>query len=135
MSKPRPSQQEINDARDLRKRFRETYDVQPGCLVDGGDGTPVYIGALSTSITCADERVASFGCPLDEYALLIEVVPVGLQHDEDGNETGIDASLVPHPTNCVTLPRKFEGVPVYYKRGHVAFARGGPHRHHVKKQS
>jgi len=116
------------DLKQLSLEFAKQFVLlgQVGTL-EGGDGTPARICAVCLARNAADSKQAEYGCQPDEDALLVDWIPAGMTYDRsDPNswpeEAGVDPALIPPRATWAVFPRRFMGVPVYYKRGHMAFA-------------
>lgn len=112
-----------NEIKAIQKEFSGRYMYADAGTIEGGDADlPVRLISLSTPNNSADERTRSFGCKPGEEAILAEYLPVGMTHDAEHNETGVDPSKIPPRHAWVIFPKSFRGLPVYYKRGYQAFA-------------
>lgn len=79
--------------------------------IAGGNGALVTIGCIALSTLCAPERVKEYGCPVGQLAILADWWPA--DHPSD-------------PSTHVVFPSRYDGIPVYYKRGDddiIAFGR------------
>lgn len=91
-------------AREIQKKFVARYGRGKAGTIVGGDGAPVELGPVTMSCFCAEEKVRGFGCSPNVVALLVEYLP---------------ARKFPPRVISARFPKKFMGLPVYYKRGHV----------------
>ncbi len=111
----------------VQDEFGSQFFCRTG-TIEGGDGTPVQLIMMASSWNCVPERNAEYGCVRGERALCVAWIPAGMQYsksgpDEDGfpAETGVDPSQLPPREEWVVFPRSFGGLPVYYKRGEMAW--------------
>ncbi|MDO8558308.1 MAG: hypothetical protein Q7S09_03930 [bacterium] len=110
---------------DVQKQFHKFLGVTG--TIEGGDDVPVQLTSLSSSWNCITERAEKFGCKPGEQALLVEWIPMGMQFTKPGpeelpKEAGVDKTKIPPRDQWVVFPRSFGGLPVYYRRGQMAFA-------------
>lgn len=120
----------------VQDRFGQQFFCGVG-TVEGGDGTPVQLNCLTSSWNCIEERNAEYGCQPGERALCVDWIPVGMTYTNPRvgilgkllgiapgfpKEAGVDPAQIPPRDTWVVFPRSFGGLPVYYRRGQMAFA-------------
>lgn len=108
---------------ETKKQFGKQFFGAVG-TIEGGDDTPVQMTSLGASWHCVAECSKGFGCKPNEQALLVEWIPAGMQWKlgEIPSEAGVDENEIPRVTQWVVFPKSFGDLPVYYKRGSMAFA-------------
>lgn len=95
--------------------------------VEGGDDTPVEIVSVRLSCNQPADFLRLFDCEADQHALLAEWVPAGMTYSRPSpgqrpEEEGVDPRNIPDLTEWALFPAEFEGLPVFYRRGHGFFA-------------
>ena len=113
-----------NAARTVKKEFglKYAYSDVVGTIEGGDADLPVMLTSISLSSNSAAERTREFGCDPAVEAILAEWVPCGMTYSAEHEETGVDPAKIPPRHTWYILPKSFHGLPVCYKRGHMAFA-------------
>lgn len=110
-------------AEEFCKKF--CYNNAVGTI--GRNRVPVTLVGVSLSCDCIPEKTREYGCPPDKMAILADFVPAGMEYergsrDAHPKEIGVILEKIPPKKDWVKFPAKFNGLPVYYKRGEMAFA-------------
>ncbi len=112
---------------EAQDRYAKQFIGKVG-TIEGGKDIAVEINSISSSWYSAASRNAEFGCKPGERAILVEWIPAGMQYTKPKKfgsfprEKGVDPSELPPRDTWITLPKTFEDLPVYYRRGSQAWA-------------
>ncbi len=135
-------------AREVQKKFGNKYcqDKVVGTIA-GTRGAPVQINGTVLSFNTVPDELSTYGCPSGELALLVRYIPAGIEYGYAKSycgcachtsealkhaapccypksvEIGVNPDKIPPRKIWVKFPRRFCGLPVYYRRGRMAFAR------------
>lgn len=111
-------------AQERTKEFSKKYGYGKVIgLIEGGDGTPVTLSMVSLTTHSSKERNREYGAKPDEIAILVDFIPAGMEY-ENRKEKGVNPAKIPPQETWVAFPKTFYSLPIYYKRGAMAFAQG-----------